>query len=218
MRYIALLPIVLTVILMPEVGRADPPRIPSPRCSGSLKEHPKFTQVSPGRAEYRFNGLCVTYDGRPIKYTVDGTWTPSEAGSNANASEVFHVDALDRAPQTYTAIIGWRCAADPWLQAPQCQRVGENIPDDLRALWTHFNEDLSFPFSSRMIPLDQHPALIAEYDRFNGKFERVQAVADSSRIDSIGKYGTAPAAASQASKAGIIIVGGKASNRHVVKP
>lgn len=175
------------IALVPVVAHADPPRMPSVTCtSGGLREPPKFTQVSPGRAEYRFSGVCVTLDGMSLGYRLDGTWTPSEGGGNANASEIYHVDTLSGPSQSYIAAVGWRCPQDPWLHVVECQRVGDDIPEGLRALWNRFAEGTTFPFSSRAIPAGQRQSLIDRYERANGRSDRSQMLADHVRIIDAG--------------------------------
>ena len=182
--------------LFPAVAHADPPRESSLTCTaGGLREPPKFTQASPGRAEYSFGGVCIARDGKSLAYRLDGTWTPSETGGNANASELFHVDALSGPSQSYVALVGWRCPDDPWLHMVECQRVGQDIPDGLRTLWSRFAEGLSLPFSQRAIPAEQRPALIAQYERANGRLDRLQALTEHVRIVDPGdRHGAGTAA------------------------
>jgi len=168
----------LTAFVAPVV-RADPPHSPDVTCTGGgLRGHPKFMQAPPGRAEYHFSGVCKTRDGRAFGYLVDGTWTPSEPNPrNANASEVYHVDTLSGPSQSFVAVMGARCARDPWLNEVNCTPVGDDVPDALRTLWP----DLAgspFPNSRRGVPYDQRAALQAEYNRANGRLRLVQGAND----------------------------------------
>lgn len=177
---IFLLPAVLSMALasglalLPAAARADPPRTPSVTCTGGgMSEPAKFTQVSPGRAEYHFSGVCIHRNGQSFGYRVAATWTPSEANpQNANASEIYRIDALSGPSQSFDVVVGARCDRDPWLHGVNCTHVGDNIPDELRALWPDF-ADSPFPYSRRGIPYDQRPALLAEYERANGASDRL---------------------------------------------
>lgn len=168
--------------LLPTAARAEPPRTPSLKCTGGgMSEPAKFTQVSPGRAEYRFSGVCIDRDGRSFGYRVAGTWTPSEANpQNANASEIYRIDALSGLSQSFDVVVGARCERDPWLHGVNCTQVGDNIPDELRVLWPDF-ADSPFPYSRRGIPYDQRAALIAEYERANGGSDRLRSPIDRLR-------------------------------------
>ncbi|MGH8163381.1 MAG: hypothetical protein ACREP1_03500, partial [Rhodanobacteraceae bacterium] len=193
MRYAILLSLSLTLIacLSVKVAQGDPPRTPSMKCiGGGLTAQPKFSQASPGRAEYHFSGVCTTRQGQDFGYRLSATWTPSEANpSNANASEIYRIDALSGPSQSFEVIIGARCANDPWLNDAACTRVGDNVPDDLRALWPELTEVL-FPQSRRGIPYDQRDALRAEYTRANGGFDRLQRLTDTTHLDDGAKVGT----------------------------
>ncbi len=60
-----LLSLSVVIGLFATSASADPPRTPSVTCNaGGLAAHPKFTQVSPGRAEYNFSGVCSARGGR----------------------------------------------------------------------------------------------------------------------------------------------------------
>jgi hypothetical protein len=163
---------------------ADPPRTPSVTCTGGgLREHPKFTQTSPGGAEYNFSGVCTTREGRFLGYRIDGTWTPSEtAGANANASEVYHVETLSGPSESFIAIVGWRCSIDPWLHDVACARIGNNVPDELRALWEEIGQG-DWPPSSRGIPRNERATLITEYERANGRLARSQQLTAAASVD-----------------------------------
>ncbi len=178
----------IAVATVMPVAHADPPRTPGVTCTdGGLNAHPAFTQVSPGRAEYHFSGVCTAREGQFLGYRIDGTWTPSEtAPGNANASEIYHVDTLSGPSQTFTAVVGWRCAEDPWLHDVDCARIGDNIPDAPSEFWEEFGRGLR-PSSRRGIPSDQRPGLLAEYARANGAFDRSQVVTDTVR-DTRGAY------------------------------
>lgn len=192
-RIIFPLPTVVSIMLAAtaftaEPARADPPKSPAVTCTtGGLSSHPKFTQVSPGRAEYNFSGVCITRDGRSFGYRVDGTWTPSEANLEAaNASEIYRIDSLSGPPQLFDVVLGARCARDPWLNSVTCTRVGDNVPDELRELWPDLAAS-PFPYSRHGIPYDQRAALIAEYDLVNGKIDRSSSLADRVRADTNSK-------------------------------
>ena len=190
MRYIILLPLLLITGLPINIVHADPPRIPVSCTSGGLTEHPKFTQVSPGRAEYNFGGACITHDGRSFAYRASGTWTPSEHGyANADATEIYHVDTTSGPAISYVVVFGANCGIDPWLYQAGCRRVGDNMPDELRALWPEL-ADSSFPHSRYGISDDQRVALRAEYARANSKWQRIQPsrvrLDTQSHIDAVG--------------------------------
>lgn len=173
MRYTILFSLLLGTSLPANVVRADPPRIPVSCTSGGLTEHPKFTQVSPGRAEYNFGGACITHDGRSFAYRASGTWTPSERGyANADATEIYHVDMTSGPAISYVVIFGANCGIDPWLYQAGCRRVGDNMPVELRALWPEL-ADSSFPHSRYGISDDQRVALRAEYERANSTWQRM---------------------------------------------
>ena len=177
--------------LIPAVVHADPPRVPSVSCTGGgLSSPAKFTQISPGRAEYNFSGVCTRHDGRSFGYRAIATWTPSETNPvNANASEIYRIDALSGPSQSYDVVVGARCASDPWLNSVNCANVGDNIPDDLRELWPDF-ADSPFPYSRRGIPYDQRAALLAEYERANGKSAISQSPIGRLRRTDSGRYGS----------------------------
>lgn len=238
--------LVLAFALVANATHADPRPTPAVTCqAGGMKGNPKFTQVSPGRAEYSFSGLCTTRDGRSLGYRAEGTWTPSEANPvNANASEIYRIDTLSGPSQSFVVVLGARCDKDPWLNNANCTRVGDNMPDELRDLWPELAGPL-FPYSRPWVPYDQRDALRAEYDRANGRRDRAQALIDGVRINSGGKHAAATArtngrvssageevmlnpqplppaqsasrAASRADQAGIIIVSGKTPYQNAVK-
>jgi hypothetical protein len=192
MRAVVLLPLALAALAHPL--RADPRPSPAVTCNaGGLTAHPIFNQVSPGRAEYSFSGVCTTREGLYLGYQLVATWTPTEASPNANASEIYHITTLSGPQQSFDIIFGAHCRADPWLNNAPCKRVGDNLSDELRALWPELGRDL-FPYSRASVPWDQRDALRAEYERANGSFDRSRALSDSA---SSGKYGTAAQAATQ---------------------
>ena len=195
MRYaIVLLPLLLAGPAGGGIARADPRPSPAVTCNaGGLTAHPVFNQVSPGRAEYSFSGVCTTREGLYLGYQLVGTWTPTEAYPNANASEIYRITTLSGPPQSFDVIFGAHCRADPWLNNAPCRRVGDNLSDELRTLWPELGKDL-FPYSRASVPRDQRDALRAEYDRANGRFDRSLALSDSA---SSGKYGTAAQATMQ---------------------
>ncbi len=199
MRYTMLLPLLLISLPFINVVHADPPRMPISCTSGGLTEHPKFTQVSPGRAEYNFGGACVTHDGRSFAYHASGTWTPSERGyANADATEIYHVDTTSGPGISYVVIFGANCGIDPWLYQAACRRVGDNMPVELRALWPEL-EDSSFPHSRYGISDDERVALRAEYERANGKFQRLpQSRMRSKALNRIDATATEPQAQDRA--------------------
>ncbi|MET0808958.1 MAG: hypothetical protein ABWX93_09415 [Pseudoxanthomonas sp.] len=150
--------------------RADPPQTPAVSCNGgSLAAPPVFSQVSPGRAEYKFSGVCTARDsGRMLGYRVLATWTPSESNpANANAAEVFQVSTLSGPSQSFTVVMGARCEQDPWLHHSRCTRVGDNAPEELLELWPGLT-DSAFPFNRNGIGQSQRGQLQAEYARANG--------------------------------------------------
>ena len=168
MRYAILSSLLLLACLPVQVTHADPRRGPSIKCTpGGLTEHPTFNQASPGRAEYHFAGACIRTDGRSFGYRADATWTPTEAGPNANASEIYHITATSGRSVTYDVILGGRCESDPWLNRATCTRVGDNVSDDVRALWPELL-DTSFPNSKYGVLEEQRAAMRAEYARANG--------------------------------------------------
>jgi hypothetical protein len=194
MRYIALLPLALVALAGSQAVVADPRPSPAVTCNaGGLTAHPVFNQVSPGRAEYSFSGVCTTREGLYLGYQLVATWTPTEAYPNANASEIYRITTLSGPSQSFDVIFGAHCRADPWLNNAPCKRVGDNLSDELRALWPELGKDL-FPYSHGSVPWDQRDALRAEYERANGRFDRSRALSDSA---STGKYGTAAHATTQ---------------------
>jgi hypothetical protein len=184
----------LTLAFVASATHADPRPTPAVTCqAGGMNGSPKFTQVSPGRAEYSFSGLCTTRDGRSLGYRAEGTWTPSEANPiNANASEIYRIDTLSGPSQSFLVVLGARCDKDPWLNHATCTRVGDNVPDELRDLWPELAGPL-FPYSRSWVPYAQRDALRAEYDRANGKRDRAQALMDGISTDSGGKHAAATA-------------------------
>ncbi len=167
--------LLLFTALHANVARADPPWNPVSCTSGGLTGHPKFTQVSRGRAEYNFGGACITHDGRSFAYRASGTWTPSETGStNADATETYHVDTTSGPAISYVVMFGANCGIDPWLYEARCQRIGDNMPVELRALWPELG-DSSFPHSRYGISDEQRVTLRAEYERANSKWQRIGA-------------------------------------------
>lgn len=187
-----ILPMALATLAAVHVAHADPRPTPAVTCNaGGLAGHPKFTQVSPGRAEYNFSGVCTTRDGRTLGYRLAATWTPSETNyPNANASEIWRIDTLSGPSRSYDVVFGASCRADPWLNDAPCKRVGDNLSDELRELWPELAKDL-FPYSRVMIPRDQRSALRDEYDRANGKFDRSRMLTDSVRAEAGSRYGSA---------------------------
>ena len=197
MRVVNLLPWALTALAVfagIDLVQADPRPSPSVTCNaGGLTAHPIFNQVSPGRAEYSFSGVCTTREGLYLGYQLVATWTPTEAHPNANASEIYRITTLSGPPRSFDVIFGAHCRADPWLNNPPCKRVGDNLSDELRALWPELGKDL-FPYSRASVPRDQRDALRAEYERANGRLNRARAMSD---VASSGKYGTAAQATAQ---------------------
>lgn len=175
----------LAIALVAGAGAAcaDPPQASAARCTpGGITGH-AFTQLPPGRAEYRFSGACSTRDGDALAYRVTGTWTgasPSGNPGDANASEIYQVDRVSGRSQSYTGIIGFRCPADPWLNDVECTRVGDDLPDELSQFWQQLGAGSS-PTSRRGLPADQRSALQAEYDRANGLVLRNARAGD--RVD-----------------------------------
>lgn len=188
MRYAILLTLIACLCFT--VAQADPPRSPSMNCTGGgMTAQPKFSQVSRGRSEYNFSGVCTTREGRDFGYRLSATWTPSETNPvNANASEIYHIDALSGPSQSFEVIIGARCTKDPWLNDAPCTRVGDNVPDALRALWPELVTGM-FPQSRRAIPYNQRDALRAKYERANAGFDRLQRVTSPSHLDADAKAG-----------------------------
>lgn len=163
-------------------AHADPKRTPGVKCTaGGLSAPPKFTQVSPGRAEYNFSGVCITREGQSLGYRIDGTWTPNETSGNANASEVYRVDRVSGPSESFTALVGWRCDADPWLHDTHCTRVGDNIPEEPSAFWEEFGRG-SMPPSRRALSAEQRASLLADYERANGG-RRLGTVSDHVSAD-----------------------------------
>jgi hypothetical protein len=148
---------------------AEPPRTPAVTCTtGGLAEAPKFDQSPPGRAQYTFSGVCSRREGGFLGYRLDATWTPSETTpGNANASEVYTVHTLSGPSQSWQVIFGARCSDDPWLNEATCDRVGNNLSDELREVWPELVKE-SFLFTRRLIRPDQREALRATYARANG--------------------------------------------------
>lgn len=193
MRAIILLPLALAALAVHPV-RADPRPSPAVTCNaGGLTAHPVFNQASPGRAEYSFSGVCTTREGLYLGYQLVAMWTPTEAYPNANASEIYRITTLSGPQQSFDVIFRAHCRADPWLNNAPCKRVGDNLSDELRALWPEFGKDL-FPYSRASVPRDQRDALRAEYERENSGFDRARATSDSA---SRGKYATAAQATTQ---------------------
>lgn len=232
MRYIAmLLTAILSIALAPSSAHADPQRTPALQCTaGGLTAHPKFTQLSPGRAEYSFSGACISRDGHSFAYRIDATWTPPENGrGNANATEILHIDMTSGPSQSYSILLGARCGADPWLYNVNCERVGDNVPDEVRAWWWDVTR-APFPFSRLGIPHGQRAALRAEYDRANGVFDRSSLYSDRAAIETFEKISTQPtgmgmteraapaATRPTGAEAGIIIVSGSAPYRQEQQP
>ena len=148
---------------------ADLPRSPDVMCTGGgLAETPKFGRRPPGVAEYHFSGVCQARAGTALGYRLAATWTPSESEpTNANATEIVQVDTLSGPSQHWTVILGARCETDPWLdRAANCVRVGDNMPDDLRALWPSLVTGL-FPYSRYAILNNEQTRLRSEYARVN---------------------------------------------------
>ncbi len=224
MRFATLL--VVFTSLAPPFAQADPPRKPALECTaGGLTVQPRFTQLSPGRAEYSFSGACISRDGHSFAYRVDATWTPPEIGKgNANATEILHIDMTSGPSQSYTILLGGKCGADPWLYNVQCERIGDNVPEEVRAWWYDVTR-VPFPFSRLGIPHDQRTALRKQYDRANGVFARSDMYSDHVALEPIGRIAmqtgatdmteqAAPAAARpNGAEAGIIIVSGNTPYR-----
>jgi hypothetical protein len=153
----------------PESAQADPKKTPGVTCTaGGMRSPPDFTQRPPGRADYHFSGVCTSREGESLGYRIDGTWTPNDTGGKANASEVYRVDRLSGASESFTAIVGWRCDADPWLHDTHCTRIGDNIPGAPAAFWEQFGRG-AMPSSRRALSADQRSALLADYERANGR-------------------------------------------------
>ena len=209
------------VALAPSRAQAEPPRTPALQCTaGGLAGPPKFTQASPGRAEYRFGGACISRDGHSFAYRIDGTWTPTEnAKGNASATEIMHIDMTSGPSQSYTIVFGASCSADPWLYNPHCQRIGDNMPDAVQEWWWDADR-APFPFSRNGIPHDQRVTLRAAWDRANGVGRRLDLRTERAALEPVEKIGsrigtadvpaqaTLPGARSIGSEAGIIIVSG----------
>ncbi|MEO6364564.1 MAG: hypothetical protein ABIO38_00720 [Luteimonas sp.] len=203
------------------VAQADPPRTAALQCTaGGLAAPPKFTQLSPGRAEYSFSGACISRDGHSFAYRVDATWTPPEIGrGNANATEILHIDMTSGPSQSYTILLGGQCGADPWLYNVRCGRIGDTVPEEVRAWWYDVTR-APFPFSRLGIPNEQRAALRRQYDRANGVFDRSDRYSDRVTLEPIERIGTqtgatemteqaVPAAARpNGAESGIIIVSG----------
>lgn len=196
-RYMLLLPLALAALADGADVRADPRPTPAVTCTaGGLIAHPIFDQVSPGRAEYSFRGVCITREGLYLGYELIATWTPSEDHPNANASEIYHISTLSGPSQSFDVVFGAHCRADPWLNNAPCKRVGDNLSEELRTLWPELGKDL-FPYSRGSVPRDQREALRVEYDRANGKFDPSRVLSDRVRVDADSRYGTAAQAITQ---------------------
>ncbi len=182
MRYAILLSVTLLASLTFNHAQADPPRAELNCSNGGLAARPKFTQVSPGRAEYSFSGACVADDGRSFAYRAGGTWTPSEINpANANASETYRIDMLSGPSRSFEVIMGAHCTADPWLNDAHCTRIGDNVPLDVRALWPGL-VDSTFPRSRFGIGEDQRVSLRTEYARANTQWQRVPPATERIQI------------------------------------
>ncbi len=154
-------------------AQADPTHTRGVTCiGGGLRAEPEFTQVSPGRAEYHFSGLCTSRTGKSIGYRIDATWTPSETqADNANASEVYHVDTVSGASMPGIAVVGWHCTRDPWLNDADCVRVGATLPVEPAEFWEEFGTK-SLPASRLAIPRERRAALREQYALANGQRQR----------------------------------------------
>lgn len=222
MRYVPILICaILSVSMTPSSVRADPVRKPALECTAGGPTSPaRFTQLSPGRAEYSFGGACISRDGHSFAYRIDATWTPPENGKgNANATEILHIDMTSGPSQSYSILLGARCNADPWLYSVNCERIGDNVPGEVRTWWYDVTR-APFPFSRLGIPHDQRAALRKQYDRANGVFDRSDLYSDRAALEPVERIGTqtgatemteqaVPAAARpNGAEAGIIIVSG----------
>lgn len=154
-------------------SHADPTHTRGVTCiGGGLRAPPEFTQVSPGRAEYHFSGVCTSRTGVSIGYRIDATWTPSEtAPGKANASEVYHVDTVSGPSMPGVAVVGWHCARDPWLNDADCVRVGATVPEQPAEFWEEFGAK-SLPASRFAIAREQRAALRDQYAHANGQHDR----------------------------------------------
>ncbi len=227
MRFTTLLLSALAIAsLTTPVAQADPQRKPALQCTaGGLTAQPKFTQLSPGRAEYSFSGACISGDGHSFAYRVDATWTPSETGKgNANATEILHIDMTSGPSHSYTILLGGQCGADPWLYNVQCERIGDNVPEEVSAWWYDVTS-APFPFSRLGIPHGQRAALRKKYDRANGVFDSRDLYSDRVALEPIERIGTQTgamkmteqavpvAARPNGAEAGIIIVSGNPAHQ-----
>lgn len=199
LRDYSLLSLMLAGLLTAHAVDADPRPSPAVACNaGGMTAHPIFDQVSPGRAEYSFSGVCTTREGLYLGYRLAATWTPTEPYPNANASETYRITTLSGPSKSFDVVFGAHCRADPWLNDAPCKRIGNNLSDELRALWPELGEAL-FPYSRNQVPRDQRAALRAEYDRANDKFDRSRLLHDGVRSADDRHGGAAMKAGSKAS-------------------
>jgi hypothetical protein len=168
----------IAIAMIASPAHADPTHTRGVTCiGGGLRAPPEFSQISPGRAEYHFSGVCTTRTGRSVGYRIDATWTPSESNpGNANASEIYHVDFVSGPSMPGVAVVGWRCARDPWLNDADCVRIGATVPEQPSEFWEEFGAK-SLPVSRLSIPRDQRAALRDQYARVNGQAVRPSLVA-----------------------------------------
>lgn len=154
-------------------------------CPGPvMKKAPTFAANPPGFASYPFEEQCPVqlqtgqdHNG-VIHLFFEGRWNPSETRQDRpNAVETLFVENYEqfflnrqmKGSGERRIFVYWtaRCTKDPWLQGGTCQRLGEFVPDDVRAAFPRIIEYKDFPITKDSLSAQLRQQLIKQYQAAN---------------------------------------------------
>jgi hypothetical protein len=149
-----------------------------------MKKPATFSSNPPGFASYPFEEQCpVTlqtgqYHNGVIHLFFEGRWNPSETRQDRpNAVETLFVENYEqffpnrqmKGSGERRIFVYWtaRCTADPWLKGGTCRRLGEYVPDDVRAAFPRIIEYKDFPITKDSLSAKLKQQLIKQYQAAN---------------------------------------------------
>lgn len=152
-----------------------------------MKRAPTFASHPPGFASYPFEEGCPVelqkgqYHHGVIRLSFEGRWNPSETRQDRpNAVETLFIEHYEqffpnrqmKGPGERRIFVYWtaRCTKDPWLQGGVCQRMGEYLPDDVRAAFPRLILGKPFPLTGNSLSEKLRQQLIKQYQAANQSF------------------------------------------------
>jgi len=154
-------------------------------CPGPvMKKAPTFAANPPGFASYPFEEHCPVqlqtgqdHNG-VIHLSFEGRWNPSETRQDRpNAVETLFVENYEqfflnrqmKGSGERRIFVYWtaRCTTDPWLKGGTCRRLGEYVPDDVRAAFPRIIGYKDFPITKDSLSAKLKQQLIKQYQAAN---------------------------------------------------